>query len=50
MENGLYAKVVMIRRRDSDDKKGKDNTEKQNFQGEPVRKKHWFDLDHEWLK
>ena len=25
-------------------------TNKYNFQGKPERTKHWFDLDHEWLK
>ena len=40
VENGLYAQLVMIRRKDSDDKKGKyktnnitskDNKQEQNF-------------------
>ena len=48
--NGLYAKVVMIPRRESYDKKEKDNTEVYYFQGQSARTKHCFDLDHEWLK
>ena len=49
-ENGLYAQVVMIRRRESDDKKEKYKTKKYNFQGKPARTKRWSDLDHECLK
>ena len=40
----------MILRRDSDDKKEKDDTNKYNFQGKSSRIKYWIDLDHEWLK
>ena len=50
LENGLYAQVVMIRRRELYDKKEKYKTKTYNFQGQSARKKHWFDLDHEWLK
>ena len=50
MENGLYAQVLMIRLRESTDKKEKDKTKKYNFQGQPARTKHCFDIDHEWLK
>ena len=50
LKNGLYEQVVMICRRDLDYKKEKDNTEIYNFQGQSARTKHWFDLDHEWLK
>ena len=32
-ENGLYAQVFMIRRRELDDKNEKDNTKKYNSQG-----------------
>ena len=46
----LYAQVVMIRIRDSDNIKEKDKTEKFKFQGQSARTKHWFNLDHEWLK
>ena len=46
MYNGLYAQVVVIRRRESDDKKEKDKTKKYNFQGQSTRKKTCFDLDH----
>ena len=40
----------MIRRRESEDIKEKDKTKIYNFQGKSARKKHCFDLDHEWLK
>ena len=50
LENGLYAQVVMIRRRELYDKKEKDKTKEYNFQGKSARTKYWFDLDHEWLK
>ena len=40
----------MIPRRESYDKKEKDNTEVYYFQGQSARTKHCFDLDHEWLK
>ena len=33
MEQGLYEQMVMVRRRESDDKKEKLNTNKYNFQG-----------------
>ena len=50
MEQGLYAQVGMIRRRESYDKKAKENTKKYNFQGQSARSRRWFDLDHEWLE
>ena len=50
MEQGLYAQVVMILKVNSDDIKEKYKTKKYNFQGQSARTKHWFDLDHEWLK
>ena len=31
-------------------KRKKDKTKKYNFQGQSARTKHWFYLDHEWLK
>ena len=49
MEQGLYAQVVMIRRRGSENKKEKGKTKKYNFQGQPARSRIWFDLDNEWL-
>ena len=49
LENWLYAQVVMIRRRQLDDKKGKYKTEKYNFQGQSARTKRWFGLDHDYL-
>ena len=50
LENGLYAQEVIIHRRELDDKKKKDKTKKYNFQGQQAGTKHWFDIDHEWLK
>ena len=50
LEQGLYAQVVMIHRRNLDDLKEKDKAKCFNFQGKSTRTKHWFDLDHEWLK
>ena len=50
MEQGLYAQVVMIRRRESGDKKENEKTKKYNFQGQPARSRRWFDLDHDWLE
>ena len=35
MEQGLYALVIMIRRKDSDNKKEKDNTKNITFKGNP---------------
>ena len=43
-EQGLYEQVVMVRRRESDDIKGKDKTKRYNFQGQSARTKHSFDL------
>ena len=42
--------VVMICRKDLDNKIEKDNTNKYHFQGQSARSMHWFDLDHEWLE
>ena len=50
MEQGLYAQVVMIRQKDSENKKEKENTKKYNFQGKSAGSRRWFDLDHEWLE
>ena len=50
LENGLYAKVFMIHRKELYYKKVRYRTKKYNFQGQSVRTKNWFDLDHEWLK
>ena len=46
MEHGLYVQVVMIRWRESDDKKEKENTKKYNFQGLSARSRRWFDIDN----
>ena len=50
LEQGLYAKIIMICRRNLYDIKEKDKTKIFNFQGKSARTKHWFDLDNEWLK
>ena len=50
MEQGLYAQVVMIRRRESDDKKEKEKTNKYNFQVQSARSRRCFDIVHEWLE
>ena len=49
-EQELYAKVVTIRRKDSNNKTEEENTKKYNFQGKSERSIHWLDLDHEWLE
>ena len=48
--NWLYAKVVMMCRRELNDMKEKYKTKIYNFQGKSARTKHWFYIDHEWLK
>ena len=50
LKNGLYSQVVMIRRRELDDKKVKDKTKKYNFQGKSERTNYSFDIYHEWSK
>ena len=50
MEIKFYAQVVMIRRRESDDKNELYKTKIYSFQQKSARTKHWFDLDHECLK
>ena len=50
LEQWLYAKVFMIHRRNLNDINIKDKTKAFNFQGKSSRTKHWFDIDHEWLK
>ena len=47
MEQGLYEQVFMIRQRDLDNKKEKENTKKYNFQNQYEISKRWFDLDYE---
>ena len=50
MEQGLYAQVVMILWKESENKKWKEKTKKYNFQGKSARSRSWFDLDREWLE
>ena len=51
-EKWFYAQVVMIRQKNSDNKKGKEEekTKKYTFQEESAISIRLFDLDHEWLK
>ena len=49
MEQGLYAQVVMICRKDLDNKKENENTKEYNFQGKSARSICWFYIYHEWL-
>ena len=50
MEKGFYTQVVIIRRKNFDDIKERGKTKRFNSQGQSARMKHWFNLDHEWLK
>ena len=50
MKQGFYEQVVMILRKESENKKEKENTKKYNFQEKSSRSRRWFDLDHEWLE
>ena len=50
MENSLYSQVVMILRRESDDKKEIEKTNKYNYQGKSSWSRRWLDLDHEGSK
>ena len=49
LDQGLYAQVVMIRRRYLGGITVKDKT-KNNFQGKSARTKDWFNIDCEWFK
>ena len=50
MEQRLYAQVVMIRRKGSDNKKERGKTKKYNSQGQSARSILWFDIDHKWFE
>ena len=50
MEQDLYAQVVMIHQKDSENKKVNENTKKYNFHGQSTISRRWFDLDPEWLE
>ena len=50
MKQGLYAQVVMIFRKYSENQKEKENTKKYNFQGIYAISRRWLDLDHKWLE
>ena len=44
---GLYAQVVMVRRKGSDNEKGELKKKKYKFQGKSSRLMRWFYIDHE---
>ena len=52
MEQGLYAQVIMLRRKNlkfvAIDKNK--NEAKFNFQGQYVRSQRWFDLEFDWIE
>ena len=50
MEQGLYANVIMIHQKESDNKKEKEKTKKYNFQGQSARSRRWFNVDHDWIE
>ena len=52
MKKGLYAQVIMLRRKDlkfvaTDQNK---HEAKLNVQGQLSRSQRWFDLDFDWIK
>ena len=52
MEQGLYAQVVMLRRKDlkfTESNKNK-NEAKFKFQCQSARSQRWFDLDFDWIE
>ena len=52
MEEGLYAQVVMLRRKDLNlilANRNK-NESKFKFQGQYARSQRWFDLDFDWIE
>ena len=50
IKQALYEQVVIIRRKDLDNKKEKEKNRKYNFLGKSARSICWFDLDHEWVE
>ena len=50
MKQGLYEKLVMICRKDSDKKRKKENKKNELFQGISARSISWYDSDREWLE
>ena len=51
MEQGLYAQVIKLRRKDLKfDAAAKDkNSSKFKFHGQSARSRYWFDLDLDWI-
>ena len=51
-EQGLYAQVIILRRKDlkcvATDKNK--NEAKFKFQGQSARKQRWFDIDFDWIE
>ena len=52
MEQGLYAQVVMLRRKDLKIIEANENINeaKFKFQGQSARSQHWFDLGYDWIE
>ena len=50
MKQGLYAQVVMIRQKESYNKKLMESTKNYYFQGQSARSGRWFNIDHDWLE
>ena len=51
MEQGLYAQVVMLRKKyvkNTESNKYK-NEDKFKFQGQSARSQRWFDIDFDWV-
>ena len=46
----LYAQGVMIHQKDLDNEKEKENNNNYNLHGTSTISKHWFDLEHDWLR
>ena len=50
MEKGVYAEAFVICQKYLNNKIGKENTKKYNFQGQSSISIHWFYLDHDGLE
>ena len=50
LEQGLYAQVVITRRRNLEDIKEKYKTKKLTYKDNQQEQKNWFGLDDEWMK
>ena len=52
MEQGLYAKVIMIHRKDLNITEANKNLNKAKFkfQGQSERSQYWFGIDFDWVE